>query len=328
MSHVHGMSDANEDTMTLRDGRMRILGHIHTFNDEEVIQHSLQAMLDQSLPLDEILVVDNASTDQTLQSPLLEKATVTRHSENRGTSGAVITGCKYAIEKHYDWIWIIDADSAPRKDALEKLVALYNTFPPEVQEQVWLLSCLHIETNKGVPRYQMKFTPRGIKPVQPVPDEACCEFDSTIWSGSLYKLEAVQAVGLPSPDYVLDWGEHEYGYRGRRLGYRAFMHQGSLLDHNIGKASGLQVTSYKLGSLSLSMRELPPIRCYYLVRNLLYFWLYEYHARNISALLICSLRVGKLTASFFLRGATHGPEISACLRGIRDGILGKTSRRF
>ena len=31
------------------------------------------------------------------------------------------------------------------------------------------------------------------------------------------------------------------------------------------------------------MRELPPIRCYYLVRNLLYFWLYEYHARTVAS---------------------------------------------
>ena len=42
---------------------MKILGHIHTFNDEEVIDRSLQALLDQTYPLDAIVIVDNASTD-------------------------------------------------------------------------------------------------------------------------------------------------------------------------------------------------------------------------------------------------------------------------
>src|SRR5262249_3315415 len=153
---------------------------------------------------------------------------------------------------------------------------------------------------------------------RPEPGSIFYEFDATIWSGSLYRLSVAERLGLPNPHYVLDWGEYEYGYRGKIYGYRAFMHQESIVDHNIGDGPALHLTSYRFGPISFQMRELPPIRCYYLVRNMLYFWLYEYHVRNFHTLSTCFLRVAKLTACFLLRLGTHRPELSACLHGIWD----------
>src|SRR4051812_34400190 len=96
--------------------RMRILVHIHTFNDADVINATIAALQKQTRSPDEILVVDNASSDDTLQQPSLKDVTVIRHPENRGTSGAVHTGIGYALERGYDWIWIFDADSRPEPD--------------------------------------------------------------------------------------------------------------------------------------------------------------------------------------------------------------------
>jgi rhamnosyltransferase len=300
---------------------------MHTLNDEEVIDRSLQAILDQTYPVDEIVVVDNGSSDNTLAKLLSKPVRLIRHGQNLGTSGAVVTGLKYALAKGYDWIWIFDADSAPRKDALERLMELYESFPPDIRERVWLLASHHVEA-RAQPGYEMLFTPKGFRHARPTEDHPFYEFDSTIWSGSLYKLDAVRKVGLPHLDYVLDWGEHEFGYRGRRAGYRAFVHAESIVDHNIGGGGALGFTSYKLGPLRFRMRELPPIRCYYLVRNLLYFWCYEYHDRNVRVLTICFLRVAKLTACFLLRLPSRRREFWACARGIVHGLAGKIDRRF
>jgi GT2 family glycosyltransferase len=307
---------------------MRVIGHIHTLNDEEVIDLSVRALLAQTHPLQEIVVVDNGSTDATLHKLSSQPVTVLRHAQNLGTSGAVVTGIRYALAKRYDWIWVFDADSAPRKDALQKLVELYTTLSPDLQRQVWLLASLHVEAATRTPHYEMVFGRTGFRRATPAAGSAVYAFDSTIWSGSLYRLDAVQKVGLPSLDYVLDWGEHEYGYRGRRSGYKAFVHAGSIVDHNIGAASGLQFTTYRFGPLAVVMRELPPIRCYYLTRNLLYFWLYEYRPRALRTTAACALRVVKLTASFLLRLPARWPEFSACLRGIGDGVLRRMERRF
>jgi len=97
---------------------MRVLAHIHTFNDADIIDKTIEAVLRQTQPVDGILVVDNASSDGTLDQPSLKHATVLRLPENTGTSGAVHVGMQFALDHDYDWIWVFDADSVPEPDAL------------------------------------------------------------------------------------------------------------------------------------------------------------------------------------------------------------------
>ena len=110
---------------------MRVLAYTHTFNDADVIGQMIEAFLRQTRPVDEILVVDNASTDNTLQQPCLKHATVVRHPQNLGTAGAVCTGLRFALEHGYDWMWIFDPDGDPAPDALEKMLDLYRRLAPQ-----------------------------------------------------------------------------------------------------------------------------------------------------------------------------------------------------
>jgi glycosyltransferase involved in cell wall biosynthesis len=48
---------------------MRVLAHIHTFNDVDVIDRTIDAVRRQTRPVDGILIVDNASRDGTPISP-------------------------------------------------------------------------------------------------------------------------------------------------------------------------------------------------------------------------------------------------------------------
>ncbi|MGH7320586.1 MAG: glycosyltransferase [Candidatus Rokuibacteriota bacterium] len=310
---------------------MRILGHVHTFNDEDVIDRSLQALLQQTRPLDAILLVDNASTDRTLDRAFPDKVAVIRHPENRGTSGTVVTGFRYALEHGFDWIWLFDADSAPHPDALEKLLELYQAFPPDLQAQVWLLASLHIDVPTGEPHHAGTFTWRGAKAAHPGSRKPCYECDVAIWTGSLYRLEAVRTVGLPNADYVLDVAECEYGYRGKQVGFRAFVHQESIVDHNIGGAPALSSTVHRWGPFAIELKEFPPIRCYYLTRNLTYFWLHQYRgAWPFKGYVL--LRVGsglcRFTLNFLLRPFGRWRELKACLRGLRDGLAKRLANRY
>ncbi len=140
---------------------MRILGHIHTFNDEEIIDRTLQALLDQTYPVDEIVLVDNASQDSTLARAFPKQVSIVRHPENQGTSGAVATGMEYALGRQYDWIYLLDADSLPRKDALQRLIEFYQGLPLEEQERVWRLSSLPLEAPHGQPRHGIRYTSEG-----------------------------------------------------------------------------------------------------------------------------------------------------------------------
>src|SRR3954447_1331999 len=201
---------------------MRILAHIHALNDGDIIDGTIEALLRQTRPIDGILVIDNGSTDDTLERPSLKHATVLQHNKNIGTSGAVRSGFCFALEHGYDWIWLFDADSVPDPDALQKLLYLYAGWSTDLREKTAFLACLPVGQD-GAPRHGGRFTAHGLVPVVPMPNEPyyCCH--TTIWSGCLYRLAAVRSIGLPNPDYVLDRGEDEFEYRVMKAGYKAFI---------------------------------------------------------------------------------------------------------
>jgi GT2 family glycosyltransferase len=307
---------------------MRVLAHIHTLNDVDIIDATIEAVQRQTYPVDEILIVDNGSTDGTLERPSVKNLTVLRHPENRGTSGAVYSGLRYALEHDYDWIWVFDADSIPEPDALGKLLDLYAGWPQELQDETAFLACLHSNIQDGVARHAGIFTRRGIDQASPGPEARyyLCHF--TIWSGCLYRLAAVRQIGLPNPDYMLDWGEGEYGYRIMKAGYKGFTYQDSLLHHNIRGPLSFNRIEIKFGPTAFTLFEFKPIRIYYQSRNMVYFLLYEIEQGNRGLLLRTILGVLRQGVGFMLRPRHHGRHLVACIRGLWHGLTGNISARY
>ena len=80
---------------------MRVLAHIHTMNDAAVIEQLLDGLRRQTRPPDGIVIVDNASTDATLDRTFPDGAAVIRNATNLGTSGAIRMGFAYALERQF-----------------------------------------------------------------------------------------------------------------------------------------------------------------------------------------------------------------------------------
>ena len=299
---------------------MRILGYIGTYN--EGIDRPLEGLQRQTYPVDEILIVDNASSCCSPQGPLPPKVTLIRNRENLGPSGAIETGLKYAADHNYDWIWIFDADSTPHDDALGKLVSLYNNLEASVQREIGILSCSKILVPTGRVFLGRLATPGGPRMPKIVPGRSYCECDITIWSGSLFKIDAVRKVGMPRhgqngywEDLGHDYGDIEFSHRIRRAGYRVLIHRESFVDQLVGESKEMEIFGLKL----LSTNH-PPGRRYLFFRNLLYFWLYLYPRRHaipfavwfsyrftvtlLKILIMEDNQTSKLAASF--RGAWHG----------------------
>ena len=308
---------------------MRVLTHIHTFNDADIIDRTIAAVRRQTRPVDGILVVDNASKDATLEQPSLKDVTaVLREPQNVGTSGAVVTGMRYAIEHNYDWIWILDADSFVDPDALERLLDVYSGMSKEQQDEVAFLACLPRNLKDDKPFHGAVFTDRGLTQARPSADQRCYPCHIAIWSGSLYRLDAVRQIGLPNADYVLDWGEFEYGNQTMKAGYKGYIDQTSILRHNVRGAPSLNPVDIKLGFTTATVFEFPPMRCYYMVRNMLYFMLYDVAKGKLGLARRVIWTTFKLTANFVLRPRNHGREIVACFRGIWDGVTGNIAARY
>jgi GT2 family glycosyltransferase len=305
----------------------KVLAYFHTYNDAEVVDGTIRALCDQTYPIPEILLVDNASVDGTLDRDFPSKVTIILHEQNLGTSGAVATGMEYALAHGYHWIYILDADSAPRPDAVEKLLRCYESLSPELQASTWWLSSLLMEAESGMTHHACVFTPRGIEMLAPPRQPSHYQCDTNMWSGSLYRLDAVEKVGLPDRDFVLDWGDVIYGYEGMIRGYTGFVEQSSIVLHHLHPIDTVHFRQFGLRFVKLFYS--PPIRFYYLWRNSTYFWLYKYKGANTSRLVVKHFFLyikWLIKASLFIKAPM--PILDACLRGMWDGLHARLERRF
>src|SRR4051794_39840608 len=216
---------------------MRILGHIHTFNDAEVIEQTVAALRCQTVPLAAILAVDNASTDDTLNRIVSAPVTIIRNPKNLGTSGAVVVGFEYALANEFDWVWLFDADSVPQPDALGNLLKAFHSVSPDERQSICFLAC---RIASGAEHPPMIFT-ESDKPAPAAASQLYNRCDCALWSGSLYRMDAVTKIGPPQADYFADWGELEYGYRAREAGFISYVVQDSVLDHDVGGTPGISI---------------------------------------------------------------------------------------
>src|SRR5690242_21181805 len=98
-----------------------------TRNGMETLAEHLESLQGQGSFLGEIVVVDNASTDGTAEfvRECHPNIKVIRLEKNEGVSGGYCTGLEYALERRYDWAWMLDQDSKPLPGTVGKLLAEY-----------------------------------------------------------------------------------------------------------------------------------------------------------------------------------------------------------
>jgi len=306
---------------------MKLLAYVHTYNDGDVIDATLRALCAQSYPIPEILLIDNASTDDTLDRAFPSKVTIIRNDENLGTSGAVAAGMEYALAHGYDWIYILDADSEPAPDAVENLMRCYQSLSPELQATTWWLSSLLVEAEGGAMHHGCIVTPGGIKMLDPPPQPTSYRCHLNIWSGSLYRLDAVKEVGLPDRNYVLDWGDMIYGYEGAIRGYSGFLEQSSIVTHNMHPLETLRLR--RIGRKFVKVFYSPPLRSYYFWRNSMYFWIYRFdRGGSVTPVIWHFFQFFKwlIKVSLFIKAP--GESLAACLRGMWDGVHARLENRY
>jgi rhamnopyranosyl-N-acetylglucosaminyl-diphospho-decaprenol beta-1,3/1,4-galactofuranosyltransferase len=307
---------------------MSVLAHIHTMNDAAVIEQLLEALRKQTRPPDAILLVDNASTDGTLDRIFPKAVTIVRNPKNLGTSGAIRTGFAHALEHGFDWTWIFDADSVPEPDALERLLAFFERLSPAKREQVCFLGGLPLTAAREVKEPPISLEAGRMRRLPVVRVEEFTQCDCALWSGSLFRMAAVARIGLPTADYMLDIAEVEYGYRAQQLGLTSYIVHNGVIHHDVGRTPGAERRLHQFGPMHLRLYEISPTRCYYSVRNMIYFWLYQYQPRRIAPALRGIVRSLATTANFAIRPISYRRQLIACIRGIRDGLTRHMERRY
>ena len=93
---------------------------IPAYNEEkhlgEVVRRTRQK-------LDDVLVVDDGSADQTVECARESGAEVIVHEKNRGKGETIKTGFRHWLERGVDFVIILDADGQHRPEEIDRFIA-------------------------------------------------------------------------------------------------------------------------------------------------------------------------------------------------------------
>src|ERR1700738_4838995 len=74
--------------------------------------------------LDNVLVVDDGSQDQTADRAREAGAEVIVHEQNRGKGETIKTGLRHWLDRQFDFVIILDADGQHRPEEIERFIAV------------------------------------------------------------------------------------------------------------------------------------------------------------------------------------------------------------
>ena len=107
----------------------KIAAVVVTYNRKELLLECIEKLLSQTYDAFDILLIDNHSTDGTreaIEKYLADPRIIYKNTgSNLGGAGGFQFGIKEAAKQDYEYVWLMDDDSMPTAEALEKLVKAY-----------------------------------------------------------------------------------------------------------------------------------------------------------------------------------------------------------
>ena len=212
--------------MTDDQGR-RIVAVVVTYNRLALLQR-LVTRLSAVPQLDEVLVIDNASTDGT--GSWLEDAPVSSRTlpTNSGGAGGFHEGLAWAVERGADLVWLMDDDGLPDEDCLARLL-----------EHADLDFWGPVVVDEGDPD-RLVFPIRlagGTRTVRQLTEVRAAASDGLIrdvvipFNGVLVTRDLVDRIGLPRAEFFI-WGDDvEYLWRANEAGARTATVVGAEVRH-------------------------------------------------------------------------------------------------
>jgi GT2 family glycosyltransferase len=292
------------------------------YNSAGALARHIDALLAQKRPLQEIIVVDNASRDGTsaLLAGRYPQVTVLRMPENLGTGGALAAGLRYAgSERKHDWIWMFDQDSVPAPGALDLMLQESRQLN---ENEIGMLAALPVDKNTETSSTPWLWRNKFVKPAAELLKQPIFFADLVITSGSMVRREVVEKIGFPRSDFFIDFVDYEYCLRARSHGYKIAVITRAYLYHEVGKSHKVR---FFLGRRHL-WSEHSPFREYYYSRNLAYsvWWLYP----SLAAKGFFVLHLMRRAIGVLLFGPERLVSLRRMLQGFVDGCRASLGVRF
>jgi len=209
-----------------------------TYNRKDLLAECLRALLAQTHGLRRVFVVDNASTDGTeellAELGLLadERITYERSEHNKGAAAGFARAIDQARHVDCDWIWVMDDDTEPPPESLERLLA-----SPALADPANAALCQAVVSVDG----SLQLGARGHFRGRPRPLAAAAYRDGTTTAvdfatfvGLLVRSSVVRAAGPPRAELFI-WGDdYEWCFRLRRHGAIRLVPESRIVHKDVG----------------------------------------------------------------------------------------------
>lgn len=252
-----------------------------TMNRASTAEACVRALALQTRPPELVVVADNVSSDGTADrleamTGLPFQLVVMRMKENRGNAGGVEEAMELAFARGADFVWILDDDSVPRKEALQAL--------------------LSVDLEPSVVRHAMQIDPKSGRLTWPM--WVRCEREWSLveelgkfsgkdwietrasWTGAMISREVREAVGPVRGELFIRGEDEEYPWRIAQAGFTFAGVTGAVMDH----PGPENIARWKcFGKHLFFEKGLPDWKLHYKVRNMV--WLKRQQSGNTKALL-------------------------------------------
>ncbi len=205
---------------------MKIIAAIITYNRLGPLKRCINFINEQSLKPDEILVVNNSSTDNT-DHYLKENKINHITQENLGSAYGWYTAIEYSIKNSFDYVWLMDDDGFPDCFALEKLmkmmledknhVCISSTVVDE-KDNDKLIFPLPILNNSFRPKiFSFKRKIYRISNIKKINDSILYPY-AQLFNGALLSIKFLNKIGNVNKNYFIFGEEVDLYWRMKKYG--------------------------------------------------------------------------------------------------------------
>jgi len=230
-----------------------------TFNRKKMLKECIENLLKQTYKNQEILIIDNASTDGTKEyiEKLIDdkKVFYINTGKNMGGAGGFNFGVREAMKRGYDYLWLMDDDTiADDKNALkvlvEKAALLKDDFSFLAGLVKWTDGSL---CAMNIP----KFDEHGWHDKYSLFKEEIVPIETSTFVSFFANAKIVKKAGLPIKDFFIYGDDWEYCLRMRQFA-QPYMVTNSFVTHKMAVNSNASIVECPAERIK---------RCYYDYRN-------------------------------------------------------------
>ena len=300
----------------MQEQATKIHAVVVTYNPElDVVRRELELVISQ---VDKIWLVDNASTPSLLDwvngVGLQEKLVSVQMPVNLGLGAAQNAGIQMAREAGATHVLILDQDSQPMPDMVDRLLAACNQFQ-SLGLPVAAVAPVYEDKKTGTRSGVVTLGWLDYKKQFVTPDQVPVEVDFVISSGSLIPMSALNEIGLIDEELFIDHVDTEWCMRALSKGFKLFGLPSARMFHSLGNK--------RKRVWFLRWRNVPyhsPFRYYYMLRNGVLLRKRDY--------IPLKWRIGEVMRSwqmlvfFGFWGEGSFKRLGMMLRGLVDGYKG------